>query len=138
MNQILVILHFLGFALGLGSGVANMVVGIQVAAAPGDAPVFGRLMPIFARVGQAGLALLWITGLILVWSAYGGPGAMPPLFWAKIVAVLAMTALVVVMGLRVRRVQQGDRRAALALPMLGRITGGVTLLILILAVYAFS
>jgi hypothetical protein len=35
------------------------------------------LGPMLAQVAGAGLVLLWVTGLILVWSKWSGLGSLP-------------------------------------------------------------
>ena len=43
--------------------------------------------------GQGGLGLLWLTGLIMVWSVFGGPQNLPGIFWIKFICVLGVTAV---------------------------------------------
>ena len=138
MNQVLLILHLLGFGAAAAAGIGNGVVGAQIAASPGDAPVFQRIHPILARIGQIGLALLWITGPILLWSKYDGGAGISPAFWLKLLGAVVITVLVVMIDLRIRKVQKSDMSAAAQLPLLGRIAGLTLLWILIFAVITFN
>ncbi len=90
------------------------------------------------RSGQVGLGLLWLTGIIMVWTMFGGPGNLPPTFWIKFVLVLAVTAMVALLSITVRRVQGGDRSAAARLPLYGGVSGALLLLTVIFAVVALQ
>ena len=138
MNQIWLILHLLGFGAAVTSSIANGIVMLLLREAPGDAPVLGKLPPRLARVGQGGLGLLWITGLIMVWSVFGGPQNLPGLFWWKFACVVAITVLVAMMGMIVKQMQAGDRSGMARLPMFGGATAILLLLVVIFAVYAFD
>ncbi len=138
INQILLILHLFGFGAAVAASIAGPIVLMLMRAAPGDAPVLAKLPPRFARVGQVGLGLLWLTGIIMVWSKFGGPGGLPILFWWKLACVVLVTITVAMLGITVRRVQGGDQAAAARLPMWGAASGGLLVLIVILAVYAFD
>ena len=137
MIEILLMLHLFGFAAGASASIGNFVVGNQIAAAPADARVLGRLPPILARVGQVGLALLWITGVLMVYTAHGGFGGLATAFWIKFVGVVVLTVLAVLIDLRIKAVGKGDLRAGAAIPMLGRIAGITLVLIVVFAVIAF-
>jgi hypothetical protein len=137
MNEILLILHFFGFGAGMAASVGNFTVMQLIQASPGDAPVLSKVPPVLARAGQVGLGLLWLTGLIMVWSIYGGPGGLDWAFWVKIVCVVLLTAVVVYLDLTIRKVRAGDTAAAAQLPLFGRVAAGLLVLIVIFAVIAF-
>ena len=137
MNQILLILHLFGFGGAISSSVGNVVVMRLIQAAPGDAPVLSKVPPALARVGQGALGLLWLTGIIMVWSV-GGPGSLPGLFWVKFALVLAVTASVAMISLTLRDVRGGNAEAAKRLPLYGMISTGLLVLVVIFAVYAFG
>jgi hypothetical protein len=138
MNEILLILHLFGFAMGIAAALGNGTVFMTMQGAPGDMPVLSKLTPRFARIGQIGLGLLWITGIILVWTAFGGPGNLPSLFWWKFVLVIAVSAVVGMLDATMRRVRAGDRAVAARLPVLGATSFVLTILIVIVAVFAFD
>src|SRR5262245_14237039 len=72
LDSTLMVLHFLGLALGLSTGFANMVMaGLIDKAAPNEKAVLSRFPPAMARVGVIGLALLWISGISIVMTRYG-------------------------------------------------------------------
>lgn len=137
VNDILLILHFFAFGAGMAAAVGNFTILQLIQAAPGDAPVLGRVPPVLARVGQVGLAVLWITGLIMVWSIYGGPQLLSWAFWAKIACVVGLTAVAAYVDLTAKKVRAGDRNAAAMLPLFGRISAGLLFLVVVFAVLAF-
>lgn len=137
MNEILLILHFLGFGAGMATSVGNFTIMQLIQASPGDAPVLSKVPPVLARVGQVGLAVLWLTGVIMVWTISGGPGNLNWAFWVKLAGVVLLTAVAIYLDLTIRKVRAGDTAAAAQLPLFGRIAAGLLLLIVIFAVIAF-
>jgi uncharacterized membrane protein len=127
----------LAFGAGMASSVGNFTIMQIAQASPGDAPALRKVPPVLARVGQTGLIVLWITGLILVWSKFGGVEGLDWAFWAKLACVMALTALVAFMEMTMKKVRAGDSAAAAQLPLFGRIAAGLLLLIVIFAVVAF-
>lgn len=140
MNNILLIVHFIGFVMGFAGGIGSAVVMrfAAVSSAEGVAAL-KRLPPVFAQISAYGLALLWISGLILIWSVYGGPQNLPGLFWLKIAFVLILTALT---GLQhatygaIRRT--GNGALAGRLKVIGPASGVSALIALIIAVFVFN
>ena len=137
MNEVLLILHFFGLGAGFAASIGNFTVMQLIQAAPGDAPVLGKVPPVLARVGQVGLGLLWITGVIMIWSIWGGPGNLEWAFWVKLLGVVLLTGIAIYLDMTIRRVRAGDMAAAAQLPLFGRIAGGLLALIVIFAVIAF-
>jgi uncharacterized membrane protein len=137
MNEILLILHFLGFGAGMATSVGNFTIMQLIQSSPGDAPVLTKVPPLLARIGQVGLGVLWITGIIMVWSVWGGPESLPWAFWVKFACVVLLTAVAIYLDLTVKKVRAGNVAAAAQLPLFGRVAAGVLLLIVIFAVIAF-
>jgi hypothetical protein len=137
MNEILLILHFLGLAAGLSASIGNVIIMRLVRAAPADAPVLGKVPPQLARVGHTGLGLLWLTGIIMVWTVYGGPQNMTAAFWWKLACVIVVTVAVGMIDMTMKAIRSGDRAKAARLPPLGAAAGGFTILAVIFAVVAF-
>lgn len=137
MNATLLILHFFGLAAGFSASIGNFVVTRLVRSAPADAPVLGKVPPVLARIGKTGLALLWVTGIIMVWTIYGGPADLPAAFWIKMVFVVLATILVGVIDMTTRAVRAGDQAARARLPMLGAGTAVMVALAVVFAVIAF-
>jgi hypothetical protein len=138
MNEALLMLHFVGFGMGVAAAAGNGTVMGQIAQAPGDAPVLSRLQPIFVRIGQIGVGLLWLTGLIMVWTRWGGPENLPSMFWVKFGCVIILTALVIYSSYLAARARAGDANARRQLPVVGPLNGVFLGLVIIFAVLAFN
>ena len=137
--QILVILHFLGLAMGLSTSFASFVMlGLIAKAAPQEKPVLGRFLPVMSRVGEIGLALLWATGLVLVWLQWGGFGSLPWTFYVKLTAVVILTVTIWRIHILIGNAQAGDAASAARIPAFGRVAGLMALAALIFAVLTFK
>jgi hypothetical protein len=139
MNQILLFLHFLGLMLGATGGFGSaMIMRRTLGMTPEAARPLRELGPMLANVSGAGLLLMWATGLIMVWSAWGGFGALPGLFWLKFLFVLTLTAAAAAIHMTYREIRGGNVAAAARLPKLGPMAGVSSLLAVLFAVFAFS
>lgn len=124
--------------IGAAGGItANILMRRARAMPPEEAKTIRSLGPLFAMLSAVGLAFLWITGLILVWSKWGGFGNLPGLFWLKLALVLVFTALIGAIHLTFAQVRKGNPAAAARLPVLGPVAVGTVTVIVLLAVYAF-
>lgn len=132
-TQILLILHFLGLAMGLSTSFASFVtLGLIARAAPQEKAVLGRFPPVMSRVGETGLALLWATGLLLVWTRWGGFGSLPWTFYVKLTAVVTLTATLWRIHSLGGKAQAGDAAAAARIPVFGRVAALVALIFAVL------
>jgi hypothetical protein len=141
-NKILLILHFLGLAMGLSASFGNMVMaGLIAKAAPAERPVLGRFPPAISRVAHMGLGLLWITGLTMLYTRWGGfanLGNMPWQFHLKLTLVVILSGLVGYLSALMRRVQKGDTAAMATIQKVGPLAFVLVLAIVTCAVFAFS
>lgn len=95
LNEVLLIVHFLGLGLGFSASFGNMVMGGIIAKAePSEKALFGRIPPLLSRLGIIGLACLWATGLTLGYTRWAYFQAMPWQFWAKLTSVGLLTIAV--------------------------------------------
>jgi len=139
LNQLLLILHFLGLALGLSTSFANMVMGALIAKAPpAEKAVLGRFPPVMSRVGGGGLVLLWATGLTLVFTKWGGFGSLPWQFHAKLTAVVLLTGVVGYVHALQAKAGRGDMAAAARIPSVGKVATVLAIVAVIFAVLAFD
>jgi hypothetical protein len=138
MNQILLILHLFGFGAAVATSIGNLTVLRLIRAAPADMPVLSKVSGVLGRVGQVALGLLWLTGIILIWSKWDGPQNLPVLFWWKFVCVVAITGVVILIDRTVKQIQAGNRALAARMPIYGAISGSLLLLVVIFAVFAFD
>lgn len=142
MNTILLILHLVGFGAGVASSAGNnLAMMLAGKSPPAEAAGLRRFPPVMLRIGDAGLVLLWITGITMLWTKYGGVdgfAALPWSFWAKIVCVILLTGLVGMIHATLGRMKRGEMAVAARMPVYGRIGAVLLLLIVIFAVMAFD
>jgi hypothetical protein len=138
-DQFLVIVHLVGMALGFSSGFGNVVVaGLIARAAPQEKAVLGRVPPALGRLGVVGLTLLWLSGIAIVMTRYGGFSILPRTFVYKLAAVVLLTLTVAYINVLQPRAQRGDAAAMARIQTLGRITGPLALTAVIFAVITFG
>ncbi len=124
------ILHLIALAIGLGLGIANILIGAMSSAPDITRPIQKRI----SRVAFAALILLWITGIWMVTSAHP-LSTLPLWFWIKILVVIAMTAAAITAQIALLR-PRPDTPARVK--TLGNIVTGSACLAVIFAVLSFS
>lgn len=138
MREIMLIIHFLGIAMGLGTSFAFMFLGITSSKMePEEAKKFQLNTLALARMGHIGLVLLLVSGGYLI-TPYLDSLMDRPLFIAKLVLFLVLGALIGIISSLGKKAKLGDADTHLAkIPTLGRIALLTGLAIVILAVYVF-
>src|SRR3990170_885110 len=113
MNDAILFLHFVGLMLGAAGGFASAVIMRRALAMPTDeAKVVRGLGPILAKVSATGVAVLWVTGLILVWSKWSGFASLPQMFWIKAIFILSLTVVVGLIHITYAGIRKGNVSAA--------------------------
>jgi hypothetical protein len=139
LNRVLLILHFFGLALGFSVSIANLVMSRLISKAPPpDKAVLGRFPPAMSRVSWIALPLLWVTGLILVYTKWGGYATLTWQFYVKLAAVVILTATVLQIHRLERLVQQGDAAAGLRIEPAGKVAMGLAVIAVVFAVLTFG
>ena len=139
LDQTLMVLHFLGLAMGLSTGFANMVMaGLINKAAPAEKAVLGRFPPAMAKIGVIGLSLLWISGISIVLTRYGSFAILPRPFIVKIAAVVLLTLAVAYIHVLMPKAQKGDAAAMARIQTIGKMTGPLAIIAIIFAVITFG
>jgi len=139
LTQILLILHFLGLAMGLSGGLSGLVVaGIMAAAAPQESPILARFPAKMMRVGDIGLVLLWVTGLTMLFTKWNGFSGLPWQFHAKLTAVVLLTLTVGFIHSRAKKAFSGDAAAAAQLAVAGKFALLMALTAVVFAVMTFN
>ncbi len=139
LDNVLVVIHFIGLSLGMSVGFANVVMaGLIAKSPPQEKGVLGRFPPAMARLGLIGLALLWGSGIAIVLTRYGSFATLPRTFIVKLVAVVLLTITVLYIQVLQRRADQGDTAAMGQIQTLGRATGPMALVAIIFAVITFG
>lgn len=139
LNQLLLILHFFGLALGMSASIVNLALGsLMAGATPAERGVLGRVPPLMSHVGGAGLVLLWATGLMLVFTKWGGFASLPWQFHVKLTAVLLLTGLMGLLHALQARMKRGDTAAAGRLPVAGAAAFAMSITAVVFAVLTFD
>jgi hypothetical protein len=139
LDHFLVVVHFVGLAMGLGSGFAQMIMaGLMAKASPQEKAVLARFPPKMGQVGVIGLFLLWLSGLSIIWTRYGTFSILPRTFVYKLSAVVLLTLAVAMIQVLQRRAQKGDTAAMARMQTLGRLTGPLALIAIVFAVITFG
>ena len=139
MNNFILFLHLFGLMLGAAGGLGSGVLMRRALAMPADeAKVVRGLGPLLANVAHIGVALLWVTGLILVWSKWDGFANLPQLFWVKAIFILSLTAVAIFVHMTYAEIRKGNVAVAARLPKLGPMGGVSAILAVLFAVYAFG
>jgi hypothetical protein len=139
LDNVLVVLHFIGLGMGMSVGFANIVMaGVIGKAAPNEKGVLGRFPAAMSKVGVAGLALMWISGISIVMTRYGRFDILPRTFIYKMIAVVLLTLSVGYIELLFARLKRGEASALGTIQVVGRLTGLFSLAAIIFAVITFS
>lgn len=139
LDNLLVVLHFVGLGMGMSVGFSNMVMaGVIGKAAPAEKGVLGRFPLAMSKIGLVGLALMWVSGISIVMTRYGRFDILPRTFVYKLVAVVLLTLTVLWIEVLIARVKRGDAGALGTIQVLGRFTGIFSLAAIVFAVITFS
>ncbi|MBO6716865.1 MAG: hypothetical protein JJ913_02790 [Rhizobiaceae bacterium] len=140
MLELSKIIHFLSFSVGIGGGVANMIIGMAAASAPaGAGPALGQIRGRIGRASAIALLLLWITGIHMVYAVYGGWSGLTPMVWAKLAFVVVLTmAAIGLQTMGIRSVRTGTPPPAGPMAVLGVVALVASVAALVLAVVAFG
>jgi hypothetical protein len=138
ISDVLLILHFAGLMMGAGGGLGSTIVmGYALSLPPDQGSVVRGAGPALARLSTAGLVIMLLSGGALVQFKYGGFGAMPTMFWVKLVFVGTLTLAVILIEMTYAQVKKGDAKAAARLPRFGPMAGISALLAVVFAALAF-
>jgi hypothetical protein len=134
----LLIVHFAGLMMGAGGGIGSTIVMGYARSLPEEQAIIVRgAGPALARLSTFGLVLMLVTGGALVQFRYGGFGAMPQMFWVKLVFVATLTLAAILIEVTYAQVKKGNAAAATNLPRLGPVAGISALLAVVFAALAF-
>jgi uncharacterized membrane protein len=110
-------------------------------ASPAELPALMRFPPMMSRVGAIGLALLWVTGLSMLFNKWGGfanIASMPWQFHVKLTLVVILSGLVGYLQMLERRMAKGDRSVFPTMQKVGPVTFLLAITIIVFAVLAFT
>ncbi len=138
MKDVMLILHFIGLAMGLGTSFAHMFLGMASSKLDEkEALKFAVHSFALSKMGHIGLTLLVVSGLYLItpyWQILGST----PLLIVKLVLVLVLGALIGIISSKAKKAKAGDTAMHLKkIEPLGKLTLLTAVAIVVLAVYIF-
>jgi hypothetical protein len=140
MNAFILFLHLFGLMLGSAGGLGSGVIMRRALTMPPEQAMTVRsLGPLLANVAAIGLVLLWVTGVIMVWSRWDGLGSLPGLFWVKFVFVVTLTLASGAVHMTYAEIRRtGNVALGARLAKLGPAAGLSAILAVLFAVFAFN
>lgn len=138
IRDIMLIIHFIGLAMGVGTSFAFMFLGIAASKLPEAERVSFTIKTLFiGRMGHIGLGLSILTGLHLM-TPYWKTLPNMPLLIAKLALVLILGALIGMIASNARKAKSGNAESHLSkIKVLGQFSFLTGLTIVILAVLSF-
>lgn len=138
MRETMLILHFIGLSMGLGTSFAHAFLGAATAKmSPDEAVKFRVHSLVLANMGNVGIGLLVISGLYLI-TPYWSVLTSMPLLMAKLALVVVLIILITMINALVKKARSGDAEVHLKkMATIGKMTLIVALTIVILAVSVF-
>ena len=139
MRTAMLIIHFLGLAMGVGTSFGFLFLGIAGSKMEKEeGKKFALSTFAMSTMGHIGLTMLIISGLYLITPFWGALGSMP-LLVAKLALVLTLTVAVSLATVYSRRAKKGDTESNLKkVALLGRVTLLSGIAIVVLAVLIFG
>jgi hypothetical protein len=138
MREVMLIIHFIGLAMALGAGFANLFLNaVASKLEPAERGGFMSKIVILGRMGQIGLGLLILSGLSLTTPYWKVLNEMP-LFIAKLslVSLLLISVIMILFILRKAK-KQGKPALLKNVKPLGMINFVIGITIVVLAVLIF-
>jgi hypothetical protein len=138
MRDFFLLIHFVGLAMAVGTGFANLFLGsVAAKLEPAERGPFMIKTTILVRMGQTGLGLLIISGFYLATPFWKSLSDMPTLM-AKLALVVVLLVTITMTSLQVRKAKKENNPALLLkLKPLGMANFFIGIAIMILAVLTF-
>lgn len=138
MREHMLILHFLGLSMGLGTTLAHAFLGMAVAKmTPEEATKFRMHSMVLSRMGHIGITLLLISGGYLI-TPYWSVLTSMPLLIVKLSLVFILILLIIGISVATKKARAGNTEAHLKkMETMGKLTLFISIAIVIIAVYIF-
>lgn len=132
-------LHFIGVGMGMGGGIALSQVGPRLIAAPeNERKLLWAFERFFSRIGAGGLAILLVSGPLMLWLKFGGPSGLSWWFWAKMALVAIALTGVILHEWAAHRFRRGAMSAVPLMYFGGRMAGIGIVLAMLCAAFTFN
>lgn len=139
MKELLLIVHFVGLAMGLGTSLGFMFLGMASAKMEkGEAQKFMLNASAMSKMGYIGLVILVTSGVFLM-APYWELLPDAPLLIAKLVLVIVLSGLIGTASVISGKAKQGDTEYHMKrMEPIGKLTLVTALVIVVLAVLYFK
>jgi uncharacterized membrane protein len=138
MREVMLIVHLLGLAMGVGTSFAFLFLGFRTLKLDSAvAPKFVINTLYLGTMGHIGLSMLIISGGYLM-TPYWGLLASKPLLIAKLSLVVVLTVFIIISGVAARKAKKGDLTVLKKIRKMGPFTLLISVAIVILAVLVFK
>jgi len=138
MREPMLILHFIGLIMGVGTGFAHAFLSqVTSKMSAEEATKFQVHSLVLGRMGHIGLTLLIVSGFYLI-TPYWKILPETPLLMLKLTLVALLVTLIILIALASSKAKKGDAAGQIKkIAQLGKFTLPISLIIIILAVYIF-
>ena len=141
-HDVLLFLHFIGLALGLGAGLVNMALARwtrAVAGEPEKASVLASLPPRIAQLSTIGLGVLVVTGLLMLFTVSGTTNAFHYFwFYVKLLGAAGMIAIAYLVYQAQQQIKRGETPTyGQYMPLVGPAMGGLALIVILASTFVF-
>lgn len=138
MREAMLIFHFIGLAMGLGTSFGHAFLGMATAKmTPEEVVKFRVHTLVLSTMGNVGIVLLVVSGFYLI-TPYWSVLTSMPLLIAKLTLVVILIALIIAINMLVKKARTGDAATELKkMEKLGKMTLILALVIVVLAVSVF-
>lgn len=138
MREVMLFVHFIGLAMGLGTGFAHAFLGAACAKMPAaEATKFKFQTLAITLMGHIGIGLLLISGFYMITPYWKVLSSMPWLM-AKLALVLILVVLIGMISVAAKKAKQGDAEKQFGkIKMMGKFTLLIGIAIVAIAVKVF-
>jgi len=138
MRELMLVIHFIGLAMAVGAGFANLFLGsVASKLEPAERGAFMSKIMILGRMGRMGLGLLLLSGFYMITPYWKVLGEMPFLI-VKLSLVVVLLILVSSVLIIINKAKKQGNPALLAkIKPLAMLNFFIGITIVIMAVLAF-
>jgi hypothetical protein len=138
MREFMLILHFIGLVMGMGTGFAHAFLGAATTKMSKEEAIKFRLNTlVLGKMGHIGIALLLISGFYLI-TPYWKVLTSTPLLIVKLSLVLVLIVLIAMINIAGKKAMNGDaERQFKKMKTMGKLTLLISVGIVIVAVNIF-
>ena len=137
MRDVMLMVHFIGLAMGLGTSFAMMFLGIAASKMELEERADFMIKASYVtKMGHIGLLLLFLSGGYMMSPYWSQLQTMPTLI-TKLALFVVLGGLIGVMTSKLKKAKAGDMSQLLAIKKMGPITLLTSVAIVVLAVLTF-